>query len=189
MVFIHIDKNNANKFLGKNKNSISTLERYIQKDHVFILIYMEGCGPCNAVRPEWEKLKNVLKKYGNNDTIVIIDIDKDVVDKIDYLHKPSSFPTMKYITNKGKDTENYEDSNIPNKDRTIDSLVEWIDSKTKNDKKRIQHKKTFKNNLQKGGKTRNLRGGKWSLKYKKSINCRHPKGFSQKQYCKYSRKK
>ncbi len=32
-------------------------------------------------------------------------------------------------------------------------------------------------------------GGKWSLKYKRSINCRKPKGFSQRQYCKYSRKK
>ena len=30
---------------------------------------------------------------------------------------------------------------------------------------------------------------KWSQKYKKSINCRRPKGFSQKQYCKYGRKK
>jgi hypothetical protein len=32
-------------------------------------------------------------------------------------------------------------------------------------------------------------GGKWSLKYKKSIDCNHPKGFSQKQHCKYGRKK
>lgn len=29
---------------------------------------------------------------------------------------------------------------------------------------------------------------KWSLKYKKSINCSRPKGFSQKQHCKYGRK-
>lgn len=29
---------------------------------------------------------------------------------------------------------------------------------------------------------------KWSQKYKKSINCSRPKGFSQKQYCKYGRK-
>ena len=28
---------------------------------------------------------------------------------------------------------------------------------------------------------------KWTLKYKKSINCNHPKGFSQKQHCKYGR--
>ena len=33
------------------------------------------------------------------------------------------------------------------------------------------------------------RGGKWSMKYKKSINCNKPKGFSQKQHCKYGRKK
>ena len=29
---------------------------------------------------------------------------------------------------------------------------------------------------------------KWSQKYKNSINCRRPKGFSQKQHCKYGRK-
>ena len=33
------------------------------------------------------------------------------------------------------------------------------------------------------------RGGrKWSLKYKKSINCRRPRGFSQRQHCKYGRR-
>ena len=39
------------------------------------------------------------------------------------------------------------------------------------------------------GGTRKRKGGKWSKKYKKSINCKKPKGFSQKQYCKYGRKK
>ena len=29
---------------------------------------------------------------------------------------------------------------------------------------------------------------KWSDTYKKSINCKSPKGFSQRQYCKYGRK-
>lgn len=32
------------------------------------------------------------------------------------------------------------------------------------------------------------RNRKWSLKYKRSINCNRPKGFSQKQHCKYGRK-
>ena len=30
---------------------------------------------------------------------------------------------------------------------------------------------------------------KWSLKHKRSIDCKHPKGFSQRQHCKYGRKK
>ena len=37
------------------------------------------------------------------------------------------------------------------------------------------------------GGTRKKR--KWSKKYKNSINCKRPKGFSQKQYCKYGRNK
>ena len=28
---------------------------------------------------------------------------------------------------------------------------------------------------------------RWSVKYKKSIDCSHPKGFSQKNYCKRQR--
>ena len=28
---------------------------------------------------------------------------------------------------------------------------------------------------------------RWSMKYKKSINCNSPKGFSQKNYCKRKR--
>lgn len=41
-----------------------------------------------------------------------------------------------------------------------------------------------------GGKRRrkSKRGGKWSRKYKRSINCRRPKGFSQRQHCKYGRR-
>jgi hypothetical protein len=32
-------------------------------------------------------------------------------------------------------------------------------------------------------------GRKWSMKYKRSINCNTPRGFSQRQYCKYGRRK
>ena len=38
-------------------------------------------------------------------------------------------------------------------------------------------------------KNKNKKSNKWSLKYKKSINCKRPRGFSQRQYCKYGRKK
>ena len=29
----------------------------------------------------------------------------------------------------------------------------------------------------------------WTMKYKKSINCKKPKGFSQRQHCKYGRRR
>jgi hypothetical protein len=37
-------------------------------------------------------------------------------------------------------------------------------------------------------KSLKFRGGKWSAKYKRSIDCKRPKGFSQRQHCKYGRK-
>jgi hypothetical protein len=33
-----------------------------------------------------------------------------------------------------------------------------------------------------------IKGGKWSMHYKKSIDCSAPRGFSQRQYCKYGRR-
>ena len=51
-------------------------------------------------------------------------------------------------------------------------------------RKRIRERKIE----EKKGKPLRKKGGKWTRKYKKSINCKKPKGFSQKQYCKYGRK-
>jgi len=51
MEFLHINPSTKNahtfdKMVNDGKN-------------VFVLIYMEGCGPCNQTRPEWTKLKNL----------------------------------------------------------------------------------------------------------------------------------
>ena len=48
-------------------------------------------------------------------------------------------------------------------------------------KQRISKKKGKRGKKGKNG------GGPWTAKYKKSINCRRPRGFSQKQYCKYGK--
>ena len=40
-----------------------------------------------------------------------------------------------------------------------------------------------------GGLSMKKRRHHWSAKYKRSINCSKPKGFSQRQHCKYGRKK
>jgi thiol-disulfide isomerase/thioredoxin len=148
---------------------------------------MEGCGPCNATRPEWSKIKNVLSNnILNNDNIVIVAIDQELTRKLKNIKsEPNSFPTMRFITNAGENVENYEDSDILKKDRTIDSFIEWIESKVKQEHI-TGNKKTKKHKNIKGGKK--SYGGKWTRKYKRSINCRKPKGFSQKQYCKYGRK-
>ena len=146
---------------------------------------MNGCGPCNDTRPEWKKLENIFKTYEYDLTVAIVDIDYTLANKLHNLkNEPNSFPTMRYMTNKNNTVENYEDSEILDKSRTIDNFAEWIKLKTK------QHKPQQGGKTQKNKKIQTKRKGrKWSRKYKNSINCRRPKGFSQKQYCKYSRKR
>jgi len=201
MVFLHIDKKNC---MEGNCDNVDKLDTYLgnKKNKTFILIFMEGCGPCNATRPEWKKIQNVLSPdFLNRDDIIISAIDYTLAEKLGNLkRKPSSFPTMRFI--EGSEEENYEDSSIPTKDRTIDSFVEWIKLKTgeknigKSDIQHIMYKKpsrTHRRHDRRHHKTHRRHrkyhiGGKWSLKYKRSINCNRPKGFSQKQHCKYGRK-
>jgi thiol-disulfide isomerase/thioredoxin len=185
MVFITINSKNYDVKDKNGKTLIDNLNSMVDdKDaQIFILFYMEGCGPCNATRPEWAKLKNVLKNTKNNNSIVIVDVDHVLSSKLNGIKEPNAFPTMRYITNCGMESENYEDSNIENKDRTVDSFVEWITVKKKHNK---HHNKKGGKKTKNNNKTRKR---KWSLKYKRSINCNSPKGFSQKQYCKYGRKK
>ena len=190
MVFLHIDTKNYDKKNYKtNKTPIEELNDAISHSkNVFLLIYMEGCGPCNATRPEWSKIKNVLHRYKSDNNIYIVDIDRDLIDKIK-TNSPRGFPTMRHI--KGKEEEDFEDSKTVNKEREVDAFVDWIEFKSglpNGFKNKYNIKKTRKNRI-KNGSRKNIKGGKWSLKYKRSINCRRPKGFSQKQHCKYGRSK
>jgi hypothetical protein len=54
-------------------------------------------------------------------------------------------------------------------------------------KKYLKKKQLTRRKKGKIGK-KSIKGGSWSLKYKRSINCKRPRGFSQKQYCKYGKK-
>jgi len=192
MVYLEINKKNYNKGL------IDKLNKHLSnKDaKIFILFYMEGCGPCNETRPEWSKLKNVLSKdFLNKEDIVIVSIDKDLYSKLKNANKePMSFPTIRFMTNAGENMQTYEDSEVSNKDRTIDSFVDWIKLKTGDNNITTSEIPSYKkkNTTRKirnyHKKSKKLIGGKWSAKYKRSINCSKPKGFSQRQYCKYGRK-
>lgn len=118
MEFLHINPNTANAHM---------FDKMVDDGkHIFVLIYMEGCGPCEATRPEWTKIQNILgdkqqkMKYPG---VVIVDVDQSVSNNIKHISGLSGFPTMRYISSKGKVIENYE------KDRSIDAFINWIDSK------------------------------------------------------------
>lgn len=203
MHVLHID---SEKDVGK-------VDKFVkQGKDVFILVYMKGCGPCNATRPEWEMLETTLKdQYAKNDNLVIIDINKDYLSSIKHLGNVDGYPTIKYIGKRGTIVEPYEKG-----ERSVSSFITWIETKINNvvstnqtsspenvykrlvrsekntnktRKSSTRNSVTRKNRKTRSNRKTKQRGGKWSKKYKDSINCSKPKGFSQKQHCKYGRNK
>lgn len=176
--FIYIDPllSNHENLLGDFNNNVKSGK------HVFLFLFMDNCGPCNDTKPKWSNMKKYLKKeHLNGDDIVIAQINQKLFSGLNGVgSEPMGYPCLRYV--KSPTVEDYEDSNIPDKDRSSESFAAWVESKLREGK--------HKSNKQKGGIKRrtNRRGGKWSLKYKRSINCRRPKGFSQRQHCKYGRK-
>lgn len=103
--------------------------------HVFILVYMVGCGPCNLTRPEWKKMCQSLEnKYSSNDNVAILDLDSKFMNEVNKIGEVKGFPTMKYISDNGNVIEAFEDSNIPNKERSSKSFIDWIESKVSSNK-------------------------------------------------------
>ena len=199
-------------------------------NHVFILVYMDGCMPCNLMKPNWHNLRNLMdeKEKGRED-VSIVDVEKEYLPQIESIGEIDGFPTIKYVNSSTEKPESYQGS------RETDDLIKWIKSKIENEEpmntnnelvsiesiakpsespkdkglisiediesssKKSARRKSSKRKAsqQKGGKRRKTKKGKkskktkkrrkWSLKYKKSINCKKPKGFSQKQYCKYKK--
>ena len=64
--------------INSEKDAIKIDKMIKQGKDVFVLVYMEGCGPCNATRPEWAKIDSALRdQYAKNDKLVVIDVNKD----------------------------------------------------------------------------------------------------------------
>ena len=134
MVYITI-----NKYSPK---LIKKLDDSLKHKKTFVLFYMDGCGPCEATRPEWNKLQNVLNSsFHRRNDVSIVDIDQNYTRHLKHMKNDlRGFPTMRCYEN--NQYENYEDSSISNKDRTIDSFVEWINLKLndKHEKNATKHK-------------------------------------------------
>jgi len=113
-----------------NAAKAAELNTYIDNGtDVFMLIYMAGCGPCNAARPEWAKLEHTLGgQYGKKKPykFIVADVNKDFAHLLHKIKQPNAFPTILYVS--GNKIENYEDSSINDKRRDVDCFMNWIES-------------------------------------------------------------
>ena len=170
----------------KMKDNASAMNKFLKSGkNAFVLIYMDGCGPCMSTHPEWKKLAS---KFENQDDIGVFDVEMSNLANIDHeglKRNIAGYPTMRHVH--GNTTSEYEKCENISHDRTHESFIDWIDSISSNKKSSMRgggsSRRKMTNRRRKTSKRK--RGGrKWSLKYKRSINCRRPRGFSQRQHCK-----
>ena len=168
---------------SKMKGNASAINNFLKSGkNAFVLIYMDGCGPCMSTHPEWKKLES---KFGNQDDIGVFDIEASNLGEINHeglKRNIAGYPTMRHIH--GNTTSEYEKCENISHDRTHESFVDWIDkisSKKKSSMRGGSRAKMAKRSRKTIKRSKGKR--KWSVKYKRSINCRRPRGFSQRQYC------
>jgi hypothetical protein len=173
--------------IGENQNDpqpdIDMLNRGLDDGkHIFLFTYLDNCGPCNQTKPKWDSMKDKIK---NKNDIVVVRLNSKLFPLLKKMgSEPAGYPSIRYISKNG--VEEYEDCTASGvKDRSTESFLRWIQHKTGSPSS--SHKKHGQKKGTRRHKKRSQKGGKWTLKYKKSINCKKPKGFSQRQHCKYGR--
>ena len=187
MIFININQQGDASKLKKVQEEIQAGK------YVYVMVYMDGCPACVAAHPEWNKVKKTLESTGrtdllNNDQIVWVDMNKDFLSHPDNTFvadgRVIGFPTFLLL---GKRQDELSTPAPP----VATDFVNWIGktaSKSADPSSPSLSKKTLRGGRRRRRHRTKRRGGKWSRKYKRSINCRRPRGFSQKQYCRYSRR-
>ena len=171
----------------KMKDNASAINKFLKSGkNAFVLIYMDGCGPCMNTHPKWLELESDFKDH---DDIGVFDIEMSNLGEINHeglKRNIAGYPTMRHVH--GDSANEYEKCENISHDRTHESFVDWINKMSSNKKSSMRGGSRAKiaKRVRKTSKRAKRTGGrrKWSLKYKRSINCRRPRGFSQRQYCK-----
>jgi len=143
--------------LNTSENNINFQKCISHKDsgkHLFLFMYMNGCGPRKDAKESWAKIKEHLEpEYLENKDIMLSQINHTLYDKkYKFGDEPMGFPTLRYIHN--NNIEEY------NEDREPEDFANWIKSKVK---LRPNHKETHADIRHHTNKTHNshsMKGGK-----------------------------
>lgn len=123
--------------LSNDKQSVPHVNNDINNGkHVFLFVFMDGCGPCNQTIPEWDALKPHASKFEN---VSLARVNNSLFENLKNAGKePAGYPTLRYIKD-GK-TEEYENSGLSNMKRDKASFLKWIESKASSKKSKSKSK-------------------------------------------------
>ena len=100
-----------------------------KENHMFLFIHSNGCGHCNNMKPEWEKLKNKTELSKHN--VIIADVEAASADMLPGTHGyiNEGYPTLKLIKMRGTSQKLYDG------ERTADAMSNFITEELRENKK------------------------------------------------------
>lgn len=150
MVYIEISD-------ASQTEKISQLNNHLSNGSVFLLIYMEGCGPCNMTRPEWKKMADSPQTANK---IIAAVVNTAFSSLVGAGESPVGFPTIRFIHDGRVDEYN--------KERGAESLLAWVSSQQKGGRK-MRRKYSTRDQRRRGIRTRSKRRYKRSTRHKRSM--------------------
>lgn len=159
----------------QQNNEVKQFNKLLKDDDkkIMYVVHRPGCPACDAFIPKWDQFKTNMSNKGINNDIVLAKINVSILAAVDLKDKHNINGVPHIMLQNGNVLNEYTGNRDP------EDLEKWL---LETFYKKIggkKHKGKSKRKLKKSQTKK-----KWSLKYKRSIKCNKPKGFSQKQYCK-----
>lgn len=148
-------------------NQVDDYNNLIRGRHAMVVFYMDGCGYCELLKPEWNIFEEELKRKKDHknkyDDYVIARVNANHINSIDGHNNVIGYPTIMHLID-GKLNEEYSDER--NKESLIKFFNKMIKQKQRGGK---QKNKPYSRIVNKNkSKSRKTQKGKKTSKIKKS---------------------
>ena len=164
-----------------NPHSVDRYNAHVHNKPAMVLFYMDGCGHCEMMKPEWKAFEDEYteKTHNNHRDVLIAKINQKYINMIEGHSAVNGFPTIVHLDNGKKVSEFREERTLENFKKFMRTL-EISDKKDKMVKKtkggsRVKRKKSV-------SKKRNTRRHK-----NKTNKQRRHKNKTNKQRTKHNR--
>ena len=145
------------KILVVDKNNVKELLEELKTNECFIKFWMDGCGHCDAMKNDWDTMKEELSNEYESPNVAVVDIDSDASSELPVGRTISGFPTIMHTRN-GNEVSKYQG------ERSNNSMKKWIlENAPTLKKKRLHrgvHKKTSKMHKSRHRSRNRQRGGR-----------------------------